>query len=226
LYSDGFSFFGVSFTAYGDCGQFDPTACPAPIAFTSISTCVFKDRFASFLATARKPKSHLKMRGVRVVRTMADRVPYTMVFTGGAVVVMGDLFSEVGAKATTFREQLDLVRQLRVVGATDASANLLPMLTPRFAIRKARKISRVVRRTGSVRQAAKRLGAKPRFIRTNLAFGRNARWFGPIRPVNCPREADFLDAFDSGAVRSSGAGGGRDVVATEPWQALPGELLR
>jgi len=209
LYSEGFAFLGISINRYGDCGDFALAACPAPVVVSSISNCLVKERFAAFMAAARKHKSGLTMRGVRVLRGKDDDGPVTLVFSGGAMVAPGvDLFADSGVSSGTFAEQRDLVRQLRIAGAGDANADLPPMLTPKFALRKARKVARTVKRSGSVQGAAKRLRMKPRSVRFNLALRRNARSFGPIRPMSCPSQSGLGAAFASSVPGSTGFGKG------------------
>jgi hypothetical protein len=81
---------------------------------------------------------------------------------------------------------LALVDQMRRLGGPDRPYSRLPHARiPRGDLRNLVRVERAVKRSGSVRSAARRLGYKPRAIRTVLRFGQRVRALGPVGSIRC-----------------------------------------
>ena len=98
------------------------------------------------------------------------------------------LFYMMGDDNRSSADADDAIRYLRVYGKK-LSAGLPSIAVPRQDLRRHRQVVGAVRRTGSVKAAAARLGIPVKLVRANLSMSRFLKRFGPATPVNCPKRS-------------------------------------
>lgn len=192
LLSDSFDLVLISGESYEDCAWYEASRCRKPLAVVSFPVCFLDDLYLPTLAMLSKAKVG-RERGATV---LTDRE------TTGRLLLSGGMATWITTddpfKAVVSAQGSRAIQQLRPFGAS--SPGRLPAARiPGVALRKMLKAKRVVRRTASRRQAAKRLGISPAELTERLKALRVARKLGPLRRVRCnPRLVKDPLGFDAG----------------------------
>lgn len=173
LYSSGFSSRAASMVEYMDCGTFRFADCGKPFVIWTLDICSFSGSLALGF-TGDQFVGH--QRGVPVFRSRIEGGILTSTFAGRSSVMF--LGGSKGARKE--------IAALRPVGAERAVGDLPKPLFPRKDLRRMKKVVRVVKRSGTVRVAAKRLGMKPRVVQRNVKMSRILDRIGRYGVVNCP----------------------------------------
>jgi Tol biopolymer transport system component len=176
LTSTGLSF-GQGFS-YEDCDLNSPV-CAAPSTVLSFPICYWSGLMATIIGG---PQSKLRSRGGAIV--IAD--PPEGEYRGLTLLSGGSLAVVLSFGSPNQAGNLALVDQMRRLGGPDRPYSRLPHARiPRGDLRNLVRVERAVKRSGSVRSAARRLGYKPRAIRTVLRFGQRVRALGPVGSIRC-----------------------------------------
>ncbi len=174
VYSGGFSGrFGLQ-ADYMDCDQFEPKNCRDSFVLWSVDICFTSGSLTQIFGGDRMLRSQ---RGAPVFRNKEEMGTFTVVFTGRSYVTI------IGGSKWA-RKEIDALRR---VGKSRAVGALPKPLFPAKDVRRMKKIARVVKRSGSVRAAAKRLDRKPAAIRANLRMSRKLGRMARYGTVNCPK---------------------------------------
>ena len=172
------SYFGPAFT-YSDCAYFQPAECGAMFGTFNIPVCALRGDFAkSGFAT----NAWDQRRGLPYDKSFGDGSRIDFVYSGNS------LFYMMGDDNRSSADADDAIRYLRVYGKK-LSAGLPPIAVPRQDLRRHRQVVGTVRRTGSVKSAAARLGIPVKLVRANLSMSRFLKRFGPATPVSCPKRS-------------------------------------
>lgn len=188
LYNGFFDLVFMAFSGYEDCGLFRGADCPDKMSTLSAPVCFAGSDYAELMTETRGYRV-TRERGATVFTGRSKGKMERAVFTGGTVftVLPGEFFGNANRDLTP-AEQNRALKALRLATSDRPGGKLPPMRIPRPSLRKMRKVNRVVKRTGSVRKAAVRLGMKRKAVREQVRGLRIARKLGPLRPLNCNRK--------------------------------------
>ena len=173
-------FFGIEMFSYSDCAWYQPDRCRPGILIFQFGTCQVAGAWSVFFDFTRKYEAEFN-RGVMTFRRIRHGRASAIVMAGGAFSMIGGLGSR-----TSGSDIDQTIAQLRPVGSP-RSAKLPRFRLPREDLRLAARAKAMVRKTGSVRAAAKELGVSRSLVRLNLRLARGLPSLGKIQPVNCPK---------------------------------------
>lgn len=207
LPSSSITLFGASLIDYRDCGEFRRVDCPKPVMVAQIPVCLVGAFIAPALQVLKSRKVRKKVkggkyRGVHFKTMYAGGQSFAMTFTGQSIVAT---MQKSGGVRSGRLDQLALLRRLQPVNG-DAEGALPAFRVPRYTLRHARKVKRLVRNHG-LNKTAKRLDVARWEVRSQLRLRRNLRQVGPVKPIRCATKRNLrsLVDFDSMSVAPSAA---------------------
>lgn len=201
--SGGGSYRVATLIEYVDCLAFRfAGACRRPFILWTIDLCPVGGPIADLFVGTKLTGVR---RGVPIFRSRVEGGWVRFALVGRSFVAF------LGGSKDAHRE----IDALRPVGGPPAEGLLPRPLFPRAELKLARKVARTVKRAGSARLAARRLGMKPRQVRVNLRMARHLSRIPRHGTVRCPkkparpgeRSSSAADVAGLAAVAAIGARG-------------------
>jgi len=201
--SGGGSYRVATLIEYVDCLAFRfAGACRRPFILWTIDLCPMSGPIADLFVGTKLTGLR---RGVPIFRSRVEGGWVRFALVGRSFVAF------LGGSKDAHRE----IDALRPVGGPPAEGLLPRPLFPRAELKLARKVARTVKRAGSARLAARRLGMKPRRVRVNLRMARHLSRIPRHGTVRCPkkparpgeRSSSAADVAGLAAVAAIGARG-------------------